>query len=150
MATEIRLTRTLTGLVAADDEAREALKAWKVGQALKASVVIPRDTSRLRYFWELCTIISENSERWPTKEAAANTLKLGCGVFEEVQVKGSNGDWFVVRAPGSISFAKMSESEFRAFLLKAENYAATEMLYCEPEALVDALQQFMLGGRRAA
>lgn len=75
MAVEILLTRSLTGLLPADDDAREKLKAWKLGQPMKCEVRIARDSSRMRYYWGLVDIILQNIDQtFASKEEVSESV----------------------------------------------------------------------------
>lgn len=131
MATELRLTRTLRGFEPSDDESREAMKAIKIGAAVKCEVRIARDSARLRWWWKLCEIISDNSEYWPTKETASDSLKMGIGIAETyIEKDPERGVWVEKRKPGSIALGNkaMTEDKFRAFCIRAQNYVCTDML----------------------
>lgn len=158
MAVEILLVRTLRGLEGADDDAREKLKAWKIGQPLKVNVVVPRDgdadLARLRWWWKLCEIVSDNSEYWPTKESASDSLKMGIGIFETFIEKNERGNWEEKRKPGSIALNSkaMAEDKFRAFCVSAQNYVCTDMLIgAHVEDLARELDRYLNpDSRRAA
>lgn len=146
MATELRLTRTLTGLVAADDEAREAMKAWPLGQALKADVVIPRDNARLRYFWGMVKVILDNTDRFESKEACATSIKLAIGHVDMTQVY-ENAQWRLVRTPKSIALPSMEEPDFIDFIRRVEGYACA-VLCVSNEQLAEALTDYIAPGLR--
>jgi hypothetical protein len=40
---EIYLTKTLNGFVPADEQAKQAVKRWKIGETLRCDVKKPRD-----------------------------------------------------------------------------------------------------------
>lgn len=155
MATELRLVRTLRGFEASDDESREAMKALKLGAPFKCEVRIARDSGRIRWWWKLCDIIAENSEYWPTKEAASDSLKMGIGIFDTyIEKDQDRGVWIEKRKPGSIALSNktMTEDKFRAFCIRAQNYVCTDMLV---GANVDDLERELEAylnpdGRRAA
>ena len=146
MAVEILLRRTLRGLDAADDDAREKLKAWKIGQPLKCEVRLARDSSRHRYFYGLVSIILENSEGFDSKEAVVTSIKFGIGHIEEARVKLA-GEWVRVQTPKSISFAKMDEPSFQDFIKRAEAYVCS-VLSVTSDDLADALTDYLAPGLR--
>lgn len=146
MAVEINLTRSLRGLEGADDEAREALKAWPVGQVLRADVVIPRDNARLRYFWGLVKVILDNTDTFEDKDACAESIKLAIGHVKKVAVF-RGGEWEITLTPKSIKLHKMEEPEFRDFIKRAETYACT-ILCVSNEQLADALVDYIAPGLR--
>lgn len=147
MAVEILLTRTLRGLEGADDDAREKLKAWKIGQPLKCEVRIARDSSRMRYYWGLIDIIQQNTDSlFASKEEVSDSVKLGIGHVEQVQVYDGE-KWHITRTPKSISFAKLTEPEFQDFIKRAEAYACA-VLSVTSDQLADALTDYLAPGLR--
>lgn len=153
MAVEALFRRTLRGLEPANDDAVEALKLWKLGATIRGVFKVARSQERLNWWWKLCELIADNSDTWPTKEAASDSLKMGIGIFEVFIEKNERGNWEEKRKPGSIAFnAKdMTEDKFRAFCIKAQNYVCTDMLPCESEDLTRVLEEYLNpNGRRAA
>jgi len=146
MAVELRLTRSLRGLEPADDDAREAIKAWPIGQELKAEVVIPRDNARLRYFWGLVKVILENSEIYSGKEDAAKSIKLSVGHVDMTQVY-ENGQWRIERTPKSIALHAMEEPDFLDFIKRVERFVC-EVLCVSEAQLADAMTDYIAPGFR--
>jgi len=147
MAVEILLQRTLRGLEPADDDARDKLKTWKIGQPLKCEVRLARDNSRMRYYWGLVDIILQNIDQtFASKEEVSDSIKLGIGHVEQVQVYDGE-KWHITRTPKSISFAKLSEPEFQDFIKRAEGYACA-VLSVTSEQLADALTDYLAPGLR--
>lgn len=142
MAVEILLTRTLRGLEPANEDAREKLKAWKLGQPLKCEVRIARDSSRMRYYWGLIDIILQNTDNlFLSKDEVSDSVKLGIGHVEQVQVYDGKA-WHITRTPKSISFAKLSEPEFQDFIKRAEAYVCS-VLSVTSDQLADALTDYL-------
>jgi len=149
MAIEVKFQRTLRGLEPADDESREALKLWKLGATIKGVFKVSRSNGRNDWYWKLCEIVLENSERFGSKEEVSDTIKLGCGVVKTVQ-RYEHGEWTIERSPGSIAFRNMDEPTFRAFTIRAQNFVCS-MLGCESEQLAEALEDYLNpDSRRAA
>lgn len=153
MAVELLFKRTLRGLEPANEDCNEGLKLWKLGATIKGEFKVARSNERLNWWWGLCTLIADNSETWPTKEAASDSLKMGIGIFETFIEKNERGVWEEKRKPGSIAFSNkaMSEDKFRAFCVQAQNYVCSDMLGCEGEDLARALEDYLNpDSRRAA
>lgn len=151
MATEVFLTRTLDGKLApVSDDDRDAIMALPMGTVRRVELVSPRNYQRLKWWWKLCEIISDNApEKWPSKKAADKMLKLKCGHFEIVIVPGKKpGEWTQQYQAGSIAYASMEEPDFKALQDKAVQ-VASEVLACEVEGLEDALNDFFSGKRAA-
>ena len=147
MATELRLTRTLRGFEATDDESREAIKAIKMGAEMKCEVRVSRDGARLRYFFGLCKIVLDNTGEFENVDAVKESIKLGIGWVNQVQVYDEEKGWRIERTPKSISFAKMDEIEFREFVKQAEHYVCMALGVTSAQ-LADALTDYIAPGMR--
>lgn len=145
MATELRLTRTLRGFEPTDDESREAIKAIKMGAEMKCEVRVSRDGARLRYFFGLCKIVLDNTGEFENVGAVKESIKLGIGWVNQVQVYDEEKGWRIERTPKSISFAKMDEIEFREFVKQAEHYVCMA-LGVTSDQLADALTDYIAPG----
>jgi hypothetical protein len=149
MALELQFKRTLRGLEPANEEAAEALKLWKLGATIKGAFNVARSNARNNWYWKLCEIVHDNSERFGSKEEVSDSIKLGCGVVNTTQVY-TKGEWHIERKPGSIAFRNMDEATFRDFTVRAQNYVCS-ILGCESEDLAGALQDYLdPDSRRAA
>ncbi len=146
MSTELILVRTLRGLEADDDEGRQVLRAWKIGQRRKCEVKFERSYGRLKWQWGLCKLVAEADERWPTKEAVDFTLKMGLGIFEERMILAA-GEWVHYRQAGSIAYGNMEEPEFIAFQSRCTQFVSEKMLGCASSDLLDRLEDYISGGR---
>jgi len=145
MATELRLTRTLRGFEPTDDESREAIKAIKMGAEMKCEVRVSRDGARHRYFFGLCKIVLDNTGEFENVDAVKESIKLGIGWVNQVQVYDEEKGWRIERTPKSISFAKMDEIEFREFVKQAEHYVCMA-LGVTSDQLADALTDYIAPG----
>jgi hypothetical protein len=146
---ELHFTRTLRGLEPADEEAREAMKAWKIGGDIKGAFTVTRSNARLRWYWKLCQIVADNSDHFTSRDEVSDTIKLGCGVVEQTQVY-ENGQWRIERKPGSIALRNMKDPDFRAFEVRAQAFVCS-MLDVTNEELMDALESYLNpDSRRAA
>ncbi len=146
MAVEINLTRTLRGFEPADDEAREAMKGWKIGQTLRAEVVVPREGARLKYFFGLVKVILDNSDIYASKDAAVESIKLSVGHVKQTQVY-ENGQWHIERTAKSIKLHKMEEHEFIDFIQRVERFVC-EVLCVSQAQLADAMTDYIAPGLR--
>lgn len=149
MATELRLTRTLRGFEPSDDESREAMKAIKIGAAVKCEVRIARDSSRMRYYWGLVGVILDNTDNFASKEEVSDSIKLAIGHVDQVQVYDEEKGWRIERSPKSISFARLTEPEFQDFIKRAEAYACA-VLCVTSDQLADALTDYIAPGLNRA
>jgi hypothetical protein len=149
MAVEALFRRTLRGLEPANPEASEVLKLWKLGAHIKGVFKVTRSNARNDWYWKLCEIVHENSDRFGSKDEVSDTIKLGCGVVKTVQ-RYEHGEWTIERSPGSVAFRNMDEPTFRAFTIRAQAFVCS-MLGCESEQLAEALEDYLNpDSRRAA
>lgn len=150
MPVPIAFTRDIAGnLKPADAESEAAIRELKIGVTYRADVVMPRNYKRLKWWWKLCGIVSENSEHYPSSKSVSHMLKLKCGHFETVVVPGKvRGEWVTQYVPGSIAFGSMEEPDFKVLCNDAVK-VCSEVLACTSDELWDALNEFF-SGRRAA
>jgi hypothetical protein len=119
------MTRTLSGLAAADAEALDALKKLTLGSSVTVEIKRPRNTGQHRLYWALCTLVADHHQELSTAEQVHETIKLLTGHCDVVALR-STGE--VVRVPRSISFNRMSNEEFVAFFRKAKDVVCEHLL----------------------
>ena len=150
MALSISLVRDIAGnLKPADAESEAAIRELKIGTEYRADFVIPRNGQRLKWWWKLCSIVSDNSEHYPSDKSVSDMLKLKCGHFETIVVPGKQkGVWVTQYVPSSIALASMEEPDFKVLCNRAVQVCA-EVLACTSDSLHDALNEFFAGKRAA-
>lgn len=105
---DIFLTKALSGLVGADEEAKEAMKRWKVGETLKCSVKKPRDYRNHKRYFALLNLTFENQERYTSFEHFRKAVQIAAGHVDElVTLEGE-----IVLIPKSIAYDALDEMEF--------------------------------------
>lgn len=104
----IFLTKTLNGLVAADEEAKQAIRKWKIGETLKADVKKPRDYRNHKRYFALLNLTFENQERYTSFEHFRKAVQIEAGHVEEI----IKLDGEVVLIPKSIDYSTLDELEF--------------------------------------
>jgi len=109
---QIYLTRSVSGLAAADDEAVACLRKIKLGQVVRADVVTPRNLKHHRKFFALLNLVWAATDQWESVEDLLIELKCRLGVVRDVVLRDSGEVFKVV---GSISFGSMDQAEFDAF-----------------------------------
>lgn len=107
--------RTLTGFVPANDEGQEFFARLKPGEIAELRAVKVRNGRYHKLFWAMLKLISENSEPHISQKAALHFAKIATGTGETVT--DSRGEKHFI--PGSISFAKMDQTAFEAFVQTA-------------------------------
>lgn len=122
---ELMLTRTLSGLAAADQIAVERLRKWPIGETVRCDVKKPRNHKNLRRWWALCGLIYENSEVYASPQIAHQHLKILCGHAIPIASK-STGEIYLV--PDSISYDRLEENEFQEVWKRAKDAVRQHIL----------------------
>ena len=122
------------------DDAFAFMSAVADGETVLVEIVStsPRNVSRHRLYWALCSLVSDNHETLTTREAVSDALKIMAGHFEPAQIKLPGGDSLWLRMPKSISFAKMAEADFGEYLNTCFDLIGSQLL---PGVDVDELRK---------
>lgn len=107
--------RTFDGFRPANEEGQEFFAACKFGEVVELKPTKVRNGKYHKLFFAMLKLISENSEPHISPKAALHFAKLVTGTGEVVT--DSRGETHFV--PGSISFAKMDQAGFEAFVASA-------------------------------
>lgn len=108
--TTLAFTRTLSGLVPADDHAARKLKKVPLGTVLRLTFEAKRNNKNLRRWWALCNLIYQNCELYKSPEQAHDMLKILAGHCTQIVSK-KTGEVFLVA--DSISFSRLNEDQFQ-------------------------------------
>ena len=106
---------TTDGFRPADFDAQEYCDKLKLGEIVELKPIKVRNGGYHRLFFVMLRLISENSEPHISPKAALHFAKLVTGTGDTVT--DSKGDNHFI--PGSISFAKMKQDDFEAFVQSA-------------------------------
>lgn len=109
---ELYLVRTISGLSAADDAAKDVLRKIKLGNMVKCEVSQPRNLKHHRKFFALLNTVWTAAGDWPSVDELLIELKLKLGLTRDVVIRESGE---VVKVLGSISFAAMDQTAFDTF-----------------------------------
>lgn len=112
MSERILYRRTLDGFIPASDEAQDFFAGVKLGTIVELKGVKVRNGRYHRLYFAILKLISENSNPHISPAAALYFAKLVTGTGDAVI--DSRGDTHFI--PGSISFAKMKQDDFEAFV----------------------------------
>jgi hypothetical protein len=93
-----------------------SLRRIKVGQVVRADVVVPRNLRHHRKFFALLNLVWAATDQWESVEDLLIELKVRLGVVRDVVLRESGE---VVKVVGSISFGSMDQAEFDAFFEKS-------------------------------
>lgn len=105
----------LTGFTPFNEEAAEFFDTIKTGRIVELKGTRVRNGGYHRLFFAMLKLIADNSTPAINMKAALHFAKLATGTGEVV--KDSRGEAHFV--PGSISFAKMDQAAFEAFVQSA-------------------------------
>lgn len=105
----------LSGFMPFNDEAQEFASRCKLGEVVELKPTRVRNEKYHRLFFAILRLISDNSNPHIGQKAALHFAKIAAGVGEVVT--DSRGETHFV--PGSISFAKMDQAGFEAFVAAA-------------------------------
>ena len=104
----IFLTKTLTGLVPADEEAKQSIRRYKIGETLKADVKKPRDYTNHKRYFALLNLTFSNQERYTNFEHFRKAVQIEAGHVDEIiRLSGE-----IVLVPKSIDYSTLDELEF--------------------------------------
>ena len=120
--------RTEHGLTPADQATREAWQRVKVGALCQVDVRRPRNVHRHRLYWAMCQHVADALGN-VTAENVSDVLKIETGHCRIL--RGKTQEW---RVPQSISFDKMDEDDFRAFLDRAVAVISEQWLQALPDS----------------
>lgn len=115
---EIWLHRTIHGFAAHDDAAREYLRKVKLGDVVKCEVIRPRSVKYHRRFFGMLNTVWQACGDWQTVDELLVELKFRAGLVDRQQVidKATGEVLAEIIKPRSISFAAMSDDQFREFV----------------------------------
>jgi hypothetical protein len=107
---EIVMVKKLGALRPCDEQGEEALRLVRDGE-VKVKITQPRNIRFHRLFFSLLKLVAENNPNFHSTDDVLDYLKMKLRLFTVVQFP----DGSTHTRLGSISFAKMDETEFHAF-----------------------------------
>lgn len=127
---EIWLHRTIHGLAAQDDAARAYLRKLKLGDVVRCDVIRPRSVKYHRRFFGMLNTVWQACGDWQTVDELLVELKFRAGLVDRQRVvdKATGEVLAEIIKPRSISFAAMSDDEFRAFVERCIRIICEEMV----------------------
>jgi len=107
------MARVPVGLAVIDEAGAEALAKIKRGDVVEVSIKQRRNMKLLRLYWKTVEAVHTHidHDKYPTKEALSEALKIACGVRQEIHLH----DGRVAYVAGSISVDSMSQLAFSEF-----------------------------------
>jgi hypothetical protein len=101
--------RTLQGLAPADDDAREHLLKYKIGDTLAAEIVKPREHRSIRRYWAMIKLVLDSTDQFKSRYQLHTYLKIRAGHCTSI-VNKLSGEVFLI--PESIDYATLNEDQF--------------------------------------
>lgn len=126
--------RTLTGFVPASTAAADFLQQVPVGKLVKLEGKMPRNLGRHRYYWKMLQITVDNTECFDTVQQLHTAIKATLGYGKWIEVPGASRPLFL---EDSISFGKMSETDFVTFMEAAARAITKYWLSVSVETLME-------------
>lgn len=99
-------------LVPVDEPDQETVAKLKEGEFVRCTIQAKRNIRQHRLFWALVGLLVDNTEVFPSKEAAADSIKIGVG-HVETGVDAWSGRAYL--KPKSIAFEALDGTEFTRF-----------------------------------
>jgi hypothetical protein len=112
----VYMLRTVAGLEAQDDQAKDVLRKVKVGEVVQCEIIKPRNLAHHKKFWALLNTVWECAGDWSSPYMILIELKVRLGHVQKVVIR-ETGE--IVSVPKSISFAAMDQAEFEQFYDRA-------------------------------
>ena len=108
--------RTFDGFRPANEKGQEFFGRVKLGEIVEIKATKVRNGQYHRLFFAILALISDNSEPHLTGEELLYFAKMATGTGKTIANPKTGQPEFI---PGSISFAKMDQQAFEAFVQKA-------------------------------
>ena len=105
--------KSLTGWYPANEPARAVWQKTPLNAEVRCEVSRPRNSAQHRLYWAVMQRVADNVEG-VTAEGVSDVVKLLTGHTNKVQTRQG-----VVETPASIAWAKLSQSDFDAFMDRA-------------------------------
>jgi hypothetical protein len=94
-----------------DERGQAALFKISDGALVTCDIKRSRNLQHLRLYWSLIHRLYDNQERYASPETLSDAFKICAGLCETFVLPSGQ----VVHRPGSISFGKMKDDDFREF-----------------------------------
>jgi len=132
--------KTLTGLqIIGKSDYYDKLS---IGAEVEVDIKQPRNIEFHRKFFALLNLVFDNQEQFDNFDTFRAVFIMNCGFFEPIDVSNFfTGNVTKTFFPKSISFAKMSEMEFKQLYEKAID-VANQILGTADNEILKALEEF--------
>ena len=137
---QVALQKRGKTLVPFSEEDLEALREYKDNQILRGKITgveKPRSYRQLRLYWQLCKVVAENTEDWPTKDAVDFNIRVALDFRDpsRVAVRPDGQVQFYYR---SIAFANLRHIEANDYFDRAFEVMAKKLGVTVDELLANA------------
>jgi hypothetical protein len=142
MATELFMRRKLGSLWPIDDEGREVLQGLPTDADVRVTIKRARNVQFHRLFFGLLNLVAQSGGPYDSADQLLTVVKIGIGHVDGIIMPDGSMAWH----PRSISFAKMDETEFRAFYDRAVDFIVKQVMPgTEESALRAEVEAFVYG-----
>ena len=121
---QVLLTRSISGLKAADLHAAEALAKIKPGQEVRCEIKRVRNSKQLRLYWALIDACWQHQDRYATKQDLSDVIKVAVGHSDEVVTKSGR----TVARPKSIAFGNMPQEAWEDFFSRVIQFVCERII----------------------
>jgi hypothetical protein len=116
----IFLIKTLIGFVPADEEAKTAIRKYKVGDVLRADIKKPRDYTNHKHYFALLNLTFANQEKYTSFEHFRKAVQIAAGHVDElITLEGE-----VLLMPKSVDYSTLDQLEFEPVFAAAMTVCA--------------------------
>lgn len=136
--TKILCRRTVSGLQPLDDQATEELRRVPFGKPVYVEIKAARNPRQHRLLFALLKAVTDNTELFPSIDAALIAMKIGTGLVDMSVVDGQT-----VIVPKSISFANMPQGDFATWFDQAIQLVSERWLKVAPETLRREIEEMV-------
>lgn len=127
--------RTISGLQPLDEQATEELRRVPFGKPVYVEIKAARNPRQHRLLFALLKAVTDNTELFPSVEAALLAIKVGTGLVDVIPWTTPDGQQGTAVLPKSISFSNMPQQEFAPWFEQAIQLVSDRWLKVAPETL---------------
>ena len=121
---QVLLTRSISGLKAADHLAAEELSRIKLGQEVRCEIKRVRNPKQIRLYWALIDVCWHHQDRYATKQDLSDVIKVAVGHADEVTTRTGR----VVARPRSIAFGNMPQDAWEDFFSRVIEFVCQRII----------------------
>ena len=123
----LMFARISGGLYPMNEAAEEAVRVLKQDEQVAVKISHRRNLERLKAYWSYLRRCVDATGCASSPKVLHNAIKIGLGNIDYVKLKEGK----MVPIAGSISFPKMTETEFIKYFEAAQQWLAEEIGYAE-------------------